>query len=323
LIGQGYRVLNVDCLTYAGDLGRLADVADHPNYEFQKISITNAAAFDGALNQFAPDAVLHLAAETHVDRSIDGPRQFVETNVGGTLNVLQSLLRYWEDLDEDRKQRFRLLHVSTDEVYGHLGPQGLFTEQSPYAPRSPYSASKAAADHLVRAWGTTYGLPILVVNCSNNYGPCQHPEKLIPLAISRALRGQPIPIYGRGENVRDWLYVEDHCEALQAVLERGQTGESYNVGGSCEVRNIDLVTELCERLDKLRPLPPATGKQSYKQFITYVEDRPGHDFRYAIDATKLRTNLGWAPRHTLQTGLEKTIRWYIERGERRETEAKQ
>lgn len=306
---RGYEVLNFDKLTYAGNPGSLADVAAHPCYRFVQGDIADAAAVQEALAEFNPGAVLHLAAESHVDRSIDAPGAFIATNVTGTYTLLDAARRFWDRLPEDAAKRFRFLHVSTDEVYGSLGDAGAFTEETRYDPHSPYSASKAASDHLARAWGDTYGLPVLVTNCSNNYGPFQFPEKLIPMVILRALRGEPIPVYGKGENIRDWLYVGDHADALLTVLEKGTPGETYNIGGNNERRNIDLVRLLCAILDEERPLP---GGCPHADAIRFVTDRPGHDFRYAIDAGKIRRELGWQPRQDHETGFRLTVKWYLE-----------
>jgi dTDP-glucose 4,6-dehydratase len=302
------EVLNLDKLTYAGNLESLAEVADDPRYTFCRADIRDDLEVSRVLRHFAPDAVIHLAAESHVDRSIDGPAAFVETNIQGTYQLLQSVRSYWQGLPADPRAAFRFHHVSTDEVYGSLGENGLFTETTPYSPRSPYSASKAASDHLVRAWHETYGLPILITNCSNNYGPCQFPEKLIPLMILKALQEEPLPVYGRGENVRDWLYVDDHARAILAVLERGVVGDTFNVGGNSERRNIDVVRTLCAELDRLRPR--ASGE--YASLITFVTDRPGHDFRYAIDAAKLQRELGWRPQETFESGIARTVAWYLD-----------
>lgn len=311
MVQQGHEVLNLDKLTYAGNLESLSDVVRQPNYQFARVDITQLDDVARTIQQFQPAGIMHLAAESHVDRSIDGPQQFIQTNVVGTGNLLQAALKYWRELDQDRQQRFRFLHVSTDEVYGSLGETGQFTETTPYDPHSPYSASKASSDHLARAWYDTYGLPVLVTNCSNNYGPYQFPEKLIPVVILKALRGEAIPVYGKGENIRDWLYVEDHCDALDIVLQRGQPGQTYNIGGNNELRNIDLVHTLCDLLDELSSKnlslqPPASS------LITYVKDRPGHDLRYAIDATKLKRELGWSPKQDHQSGFRKTVQWYLE-----------
>lgn len=309
LVRSGQTVLNIDKLTYAGNLQSLSVIANAKNHSFSKTDIVDGKAVRELVSDFKPQAILHLAAESHVDRSIDNPSQFIETNVLGTFNVLQAALEHWRHLPSDEAAHFRFLHVSTDEVYGSLGPTGHFTEETPYAPRSPYSATKASSDHLARAWHDTYGLPVIVTNCSNNYGPFQFPEKLIPVVILKCLRGEPIPVYGKGENIRDWLYVEDHCDALKTVLERGRPGETYNIGGNNELRNIDLVHTLCQLLDKHHP--SATGR-SYKEQITFVADRPGHDLRYAIDASKARQQLGWTPKQDHQSGLEKTVRWYLD-----------
>jgi dTDP-glucose 4,6-dehydratase len=309
LVLAGQRVLNVDALTYAGNPESVADLLDRPGYEFLHADITDEAAMRAAFARFRPDVVLHLAAESHVDRSIDGPLEFIRTNVVGTGVLLQAALGYWQGLEPAARAAFRFVHVSTDEVYGSLGATGYFTETTPYDPHSPYSASKAASDHLARAWGDTYGLPVLVTNCSNNYGPFQFPEKLIPVVILKALRGEPIPVYGKGENIRDWLHVEDHCRALQWVAATGVPGQTYNIGGGNEWRNIDLVRELCLHLDALKPR--ADG-QSYATQITFVTDRPGHDLRYAIDAGKLQRELGWEPQWTAGDGFRATVQWYLE-----------
>lgn len=335
-LSQGHEVLNVDSLTYAGNLASLADVESNPRYQFARVDITDAELVGQTFRDFAPDAVMHLAAESHVDRSIDGPGQFIQTNVIGTFNLLQSSLQHFRNLSPESADRFRFLHVSTDEVYGSLGESGLFTETSPYDPHSPYSASKASSDHLARAWADTYGLPVLVTNCSNNYGPFQFPEKLIPVVILKCLRGEPIPVYGQGVNVRDWLYVEDHCRALLAVVQNGRPGETYNIGGNNELRNIDLVQMLCRIMDELEPMSrlvsqpgkhvsqagrlasqPASGaggegQSGYSQLITFVSDRPGHDARYAIDASKISSELNWRPQQNNQSGFRKTVQWYLE-----------
>ncbi|MGC1276464.1 MAG: dTDP-glucose 4,6-dehydratase [Planctomycetaceae bacterium] len=303
-----HAVVNVDNLTYAGNLTTLAMVDDDPRYEFEQCDVCDGPAVDDVFEQHQPDAVMHLAAESHVDRSIDGPAAFVQTNVVGTYTLLEAARRYRAELPSRRKEAFRFHHVSTDEVFGSLGDSGYFTEQTPYDPSSPYSASKAASDHLVRAWHRTYGLPVLVTNCSNNYGPYQFPEKLIPLMIQHALDGKPLPVYGRGENVRDWLYVDDHARALLLVLERGRVGETYNIGGNSERRNIDVVTTLCRVLDEMVVDSPYAPHDS---LITYVADRPGHDHRYAIDAGKIQRQLGWNPRESFETGLRKTVEWYL------------
>ncbi len=304
-----HEVLVYDALTYAGVLSSLEPVAASPRYGFRKADICDPVAVQAALADFRPDVVAHLAAESHVDRSIDGPGAFVQTNLVGTFVMLQQALGYWRALDDDRKAGFRFHHISTDEVFGSLGAEGAFTETTPYDPRSPYSASKAGSDHLVRAWGHTYGLPVLVTNCSNNYGPYHFPEKLIPLIIIRALGGEPLPVYGDGLNVRDWLFVDDHARALQAVFERGRPGETYNVGGGAERTNIDVVRAICGVLDDLRPRSDGAG---YAEQITFVSDRPGHDRRYAIDSSKIRTELGWVPAATFEQGMAETVRWYLE-----------
>lgn len=304
-IAQGHRVVNLDALTYAACLDNVASVADHPDYAFVQADIRDRATLDNVLATHAPDAVMHLAAESHVDRSIDGPSAFIETNITGTYTLLEAARAYWTT--QGKPDHFRFHHVSTDEVFGSLGATGLFTEDSPYDPRSPYSASKAASDHLVRAWAETYRLPVVLSNCSNNYGPFHFPEKLVPVVILNALAGKPIPIYGAGENVRDWLYVEDHAEALLTVLAKGAQGRSYNIGGHNEVRNIDLVRMICALLDEMRP-----GAAPYANLIEFVTDRPGHDARYAIDASRIGDELGWVPSVTLEEGLRKTVAWYLE-----------
>ncbi len=385
MLTSGHQVLNVDKLTYAGNLQSLQDVERHAGYQFVQLDITDGPAVQQIIASYQPDAIMHLAAESHVDRSIDGPGQFIETNVLGTFNLLQSVLKYWRDLTGDRRDRFRFLHVSTDEVYGSLGTEGYFTESTRYDPHSPYSASKASSDHLVRAWGDTYGLPILVTNCSNNYGPYQFPEKLIPVVILKCLRGEPIPVYGKGENIRDWLYVEDHCRALELVLHRGRPGQTYNIGGNNELKNIDLVHTLCDLMDELleinsprpvkvtgcttgtmdelletdsrrpvkvtgcktgtmdelleinsrlpvkvtgcttgtmdellqlnspRPfLGRGVGGEGFRSLITFVTDRPGHDLRYAIDASKIQNELRWSPQQDHQSAFRKTVQWYLD-----------
>jgi dTDP-glucose 4,6-dehydratase len=304
-IARGYEVLNVDALTYAACLENLASVGRDPRYRFLQADIRDAAAMTSAFESFAPDAVMHLAAESHVDRSIDGPREFIETNVLGTYTMLEAARGYLAS--DSAPEDFRFHHVSTDEVYGSLGAEGQFTESTPYAPNSPYSASKAASDHLVRAWRETFGLPTVLTNCSNNYGPFQFPEKLVPVVILKALAGEEIPVYGQGENVRDWLYVEDHADALLTVLERGELGRTYNIGGENEVRNIDLVRTLCRILDERRP-----EGAPHADLIRFVTDRPGHDARYAIDPSRIRDELGWRPSVTVETGLERTVDWYLD-----------
>ncbi|MGI8560092.1 MAG: dTDP-glucose 4,6-dehydratase [Luteimonas sp.] len=307
-VSRGIRVVNLDALTYAGNLDTLASVDGDPNHAFVHGDIGDAPLVARLLDEHRPDAVVNFAAESHVDRSIDGPAAFVQTNVVGTLSLLERVRDYWRALEGEAKAGFRFLHVSTDEVYGSLGDSGKFTEQTPYAPNSPYSASKAASDHLVRAFHHTYGLPVLTTNCSNNYGPYQFPEKLIPLIIAKALAGEPLPIYGDGRNVRDWLYVGDHCVAIRAVLERGRVGETYNVGGDAERENITVVETLCRLLDERRPRDD--GKPRFSQ-VTYVADRPGHDRRYAIDAGKVQDELGWRPAHSFEQGMADTVDWYL------------
>ncbi|MBO9470133.1 dTDP-glucose 4,6-dehydratase [Endozoicomonas sp. G2_2] len=305
----GHEVVNIDTLTYAANPDALENAADDPRYVFEHVDICNGDAVRRVLATHQPDGIIHLAAESHVDRSIDGPDDFIQTNIVGTFNLLEAARAYYEELDGQRKARFRFHHVSTDEVYGSLGADGLFTEETPYAPNSPYSASKASSDHLVRAWQHTYNLPTVLSNCSNNYGPWQFPEKLIPLMILNALRGRALPVYGDGQNVRDWLYVEDHANALQQVFEHGRIGERYNIGGRNEVTNLDLVHTLCATLDELAPDPELGARE---QLITFVEDRKGHDRRYAIDATKMVGELNWQPQQTLETGLQRTVQWYLD-----------
>jgi dTDP-glucose 4,6-dehydratase len=307
----GVRVINVDKLTYAGNLDSLADALDHPNHVFERVDICDGPALRRVFDQYRPEAVMHLAAESHVDRSIDDAGDFIRTNIGGTHTLLKEALRYWKE-SLSAAASFRFLHVSTDEVYGSLGDAGKFTETTPYAPNSPYSASKAASDHLVRAWHHTYGLPTVVTNCSNNYGPYQFPEKLVPLMIQNALQGKKLPVYGRGENVRDWLFVGDHVAAIRAACERGRPGETYNVGGDSERRNIDVVHAICDIVDELAPDRKIGSRRS---LISYVTDRPGHDFRYAIDASKIARELGWAPQESFDSGLRKTVEWYLENQE--------
>lgn len=303
-----HEVLNFDKLTYAGSLTTVEAVADNPRYRFVQGDICDADAVSRAISDFSPDIITHLAAESHVDRSIDGPGAFIQTNVVGTFVMLNEARRYWQDLDVSRRAAFRFHHISTDEVYGSLGETGLFTEDTPYDPRSPYSASKAGSDHLVSAWGHTYGLPVLITNCSNNYGPFHFPEKLIPLIIAKALAGEPLPVYGKGDQVRDWLFVEDHARALRMVFEHGTPGRSYNIGGHNEKQNIEVVRTVCGILDRLRP---RTDGGRYADQITYVTDRPGHDKRYAIDASRISTELGWTPAETFESAIEKTIHWYL------------
>ena len=304
-IARGHRVINVDALTYAACLDNVASVADHPNYCFEHCDIRDRAGLDRVFATHRPDIVMHLAAESHVDRSIDGPANFIETNIVGTFHMLEAARTYW--IGAGKPDTFRFHHISTDEVFGSLGPSGQFTETTPYDPRSPYSASKAGSDHLVRAWHETYGLPVLLTNCSNNYGPYHFPEKLIPVIILNALAGKPIPVYGAGENIRDWLYVEDHADALLTVVTAGQIGRSYNIGGENEARNIDIVHKICAILDAKRPTD-----HPYADLITFVTDRPGHDMRYAIDPKRIRDELGWRPSVTLDQGLEKTVQWYLD-----------
>lgn len=307
-------VINLDKLTYAGNLESLLEVSDNERYVFEQVDICNRAELDRVFKQHQPDAVMHLAAESHVDRSIDGPAEFIQTNIVGTYNLLEAARAYWNELDTERKQAFRYHHVSTDEVYGDLphpsntpnAKDKLFTESTSYEPSSPYSASKASSDHLVRAWHRTYGLPVVITNCSNNYGPYQFPEKLIPLVLLNALEGKQLPIYGPGDQIRDWLYVEDHARALYLVLEKGKNGETYNIGGHNELQNIEVVKTICKILDELKP-----KETKYSELIIHVEDRPGHDRRYAIDAAKIKDELGWVPKETFETGLKKTIEWYL------------
>ena len=304
-IGRGHEVVNLDALTYAACLDNVASVADGPGYTFVQGDIRDGAVLETVFAEHAPDAVMHLAAESHVDRSIDGPGAFIDTNVVGTYTLLQAARRFWEA--QGKPQAFRFHHISTDEVFGSLGATGQFTEETPYDPRSPYSASKAASDHLVRAWWHTYGLPVVLSNCSNNYGPYHFPEKLIPVVILNALAGKPIPVYGAGENVRDWLYVEDHADALLTVVTKGQVGRSYNIGGENEARNIDLVRMICTLMDEMVP-----EGAPHARLITFVTDRPGHDLRYAIDPKRMRGELGWRPSVTLEEGLRRTVRWYLD-----------
>ena len=305
-IARGASVVNVDAVTYAACLNNVANVADHPNYAFEQVDIRDREALVDVFSTHTPDAVMHLAAESHVDRSIDAPADFIETNITGTFNMLEAARSYWQA--QGRPVTFRFHHVSTDEVFGSLGRTGMFNEATPYDPRSPYSASKASSDHLVRAWYETFGLPIVLTNCSNNYGPFQFPEKLIPLVILNALMGKPLPIYGDGENIRDWLHVEDHADALLLVLEQGAVGRSYNIGGENERTNLELVKTLCAILDRLSP----RDRGSYTELITFVTDRPGHDTRYAIDPARIRDELGWRPSVTVEGGLEKTVHWYLD-----------
>lgn len=302
-------VLCLDKLTYAGNLDSLKPVSNNPRYHFAQVDICDGSALEQVFAEFQPDAIMHLAAESHVDRSIDGPAEFINTNIVGTYSLLETVRSYWQSLDSEQKTAFRFHHVSTDEVYGSLGKTGLFLESTPYQPNSPYSASKAASDHLVRAWHHTYKLPVVTTNCSNNYGPYQFPEKLIPLIILNALEGKPLPVYGQGENVRDWLYVDDHARALCLVLEEGELGETYNIGGHNEKTNLEVVQTLCRILDEHLP---SSKHKPHDQLITFVTDRPGHDLRYAIDASKLEKTLGWKPQETFETGLRKTVEWYLD-----------
>ena len=308
LIGEtDHRVVNVDCLTYAGNLESIGQARDHVRHSFHKVDICDGNGIREVLERTQPDAVFHLAAESHVDRSIDGPATFIQTNVVGTFTLLQESLRHWRRQPPDRRAGFRFVHISSDEVYGALGDDGVFTEETPYDPSSPYAASKASSDHLARAWERTYGLPVIVTNCSNNYGPYQFPEKLVPLMIQKGIRGEALPVYGRGENVRDWLFVDDHARALRVVQEKGRPGETYNISAGNERRNIDVVRGICALLDELRPDP--AGR--HERLLSFVADRPGHDFRYAMDASKLRRELGWRPQVDFATGLRRTVEWYL------------
>jgi dTDP-glucose 4,6-dehydratase len=307
VLEKGFEVLNIDALTYAGNRASLHSVEGKPNHRFLKANICDRSAMEQAFRDFRPDRMMHLAAESHVDRSITGAADFIETNVIGTFTLLEAARGYWSTLETEQKDSFRFLHVSTDEVYGSLGDDGLFVEETPYDPSSPYSASKASSDHLAKAWQRTYGLPVVVSNCSNNYGPYHFPEKLIPLTILNALAGERLPVYGKGENVRDWLYVEDHARALDLIAERGRVGETYNVGGRNERRNIDVVRRICEVLDRFAP-----ANRPREEQIEFVTDRPGHDARYAIDASKLENELGWRAQENFDTGIEKTVSWYLD-----------
>ena len=311
------KVVNVDKLTYAGNLSSLEDAINHPNYTFSQVDICDLISIQSLFDKHQPDYVMHLAAESHVDRSIDGPAEFIQTNIVGTYTLLDVAKNYWQALEEDKKSAFRFHHISTDEVYGDLGDSGLlFTENTSYDPSSPYSASKASSDHLVRAWNKTYGFPVIITNCSNNYGPYHFPEKLIPLIILNALDGKPLPIYGDGSQIRDWLYVEDHARALYKVVTEGRIGETYNIGGHNEKKNIDVVKTICAILDELAPCQtqqkPGSKINNYAELITYVNDRPGHDLRYAIDASKISEELNWRPKETFESGIEKTVKWYLE-----------
>lgn len=304
---KGWRVTNIDKLTYAANLASLQPIADKPGYRFVKADICDRGAMDRVIQEAQPDAILHLAAESHVDRSITGSAEFITTNIVGTHALLEAARAYWSALPQPRRDAFRFLHVSTDEVYGSLGPDGFFLETTPYDPRSPYSASKASSDHLVSAWHHTYGLPTVITNCSNNYGPCHFPEKLIPLILLNALEMKPLPVYGDGRQERDWLYVDDHARAITLAVERGRIGETYNIGGRAPMQNLTVVERICDILDRLRP-----GDRARRSLITFVKDRPGHDRRYAIDPTKIETELGWRPLETFDTGIDKTIRWYLD-----------
>lgn len=301
-------ILNYDKLTYAGNLETLESVQNNKHYRFVHGDICDSEKVRETLASFQPDGIIHFAAESHVDRSIDGPMEFIQTNIVGTSVLLNESLVYYKNLSDERENIFRFVHISTDEVFGALGEEGKFTENTPYDPSSPYSASKASSDHLVRVWHRTFGLPTLITNCSNNYGPCQFPEKLIPLMIINAISDRPLPVYGKGENVRDWLYVEDHCEAIYSVLRNGQIGETYNIGGNCEMQNIEIVKTICRILDKSQP---REDQKSYMDQITFVTDRPGHDFRYAMDITKINRELGWKPKENFESGIRKTIEWYL------------
>ncbi|HHJ35501.1 MAG TPA: dTDP-glucose 4,6-dehydratase [Gammaproteobacteria bacterium] len=305
----GHEVVNLDALTYAGNLESLTDIEQNARYIFEHVNICDIKALERVFEQHQPDAIMHLAAESHVDRSIDGPAEFIQTNIVGTYNLLDVAKKYWDGLSGEKKALFRFHHVSTDEVYGDLGKTGYFTEETAYEPSSPYSASKASSDHLVRAWHRTYGFPVVITNCSNNYGGYQFPEKLIPLVILNALEGRPLPVYGKGDQIRDWLHVDDHARALRLVLETGKNGETYNIGGHNEKTNLEVVKTICNLLDKLVPDSPHIPHDS---LISYVTDRPGHDLRYAIDADKIAAELGWIPEETFESGLEKTIHWYLE-----------
>jgi len=304
---KGWRVTNIDKLTYAANLASLQPIADKPGYRFVKADICDRGAMDRVIQEAQPDAILHLAAESHVDRSITGSAEFITTNIVGTHTLLEAARAYWSALPQPRRDAFRFLHVSTDEVYGSLGPDGFFLETTPYDPRSPYSASKASSDHLVSAWHHTYGLPTVITNCSNNYGPCHFPEKLIPLILLNALEMKPLPVYGDGRQERDWLYVDDHARAITLAVERGRVGETYNVGGRAPMQNLSVVERICDILDRLRP-----ADRARRSLITFVKDRPGHDRRYALDASRLRRELGWEPRHDLDAGLRTTVRWYLD-----------
>ena len=309
VLQEGNKILNFDKLTYAGNLDTLKDVESHPDYQFIQGDICQRSDVEKALSQFHPDVIVNFAAESHVDRSIDGPFEFIQTNIVGTAVLLDEVNNYYKSMPAENKEKFRFLHVSTDEVYGSLGDNDYFTEETAYDPSSPYSASKASSDHLVRAWNRTFDLPVLITNCSNNYGPYQFPEKLIPLMILNCMSDKPLPVYGKGDNVRDWLYVEDHCDAIYSVLTNGGIGSTYNIGGNNEIKNIDIVKIICRKMDELSP---RINGAKYEELITYVTDRPGHDFRYAIDASKIENELGWLPKESFETGIEKTILWYLD-----------
>ena len=305
---ENHQILNYDLITYAGSNNNLDSIKNHKNYTFQKGDIRDYELFDQAISEFAPDSIINFAAESHVDRSIDGPKVFIETNILGTYELLNSSLKYFKSLTDNKKGIFKFVHISTDEVYGSLGKEGKFSESTPYSPSSPYSASKASSDHLVKAWYHTYNLPVVITNCSNNYGPYQFPEKLIPLIISNCLSNKELPIYGDGLNIRDWIYVDDHCRGVFEVLYKGKIGETYNIGGNQELTNIALVNKICDILDEIKP---SKTNDSYRDLITFVNDRPGHDFRYAIDSTKIKNELNFIPKETIDKGLRKTIKWYL------------
>jgi len=309
VLNENNEILNFDKLTYAGNLDTLTDVTDHLKYQFVQGDICDSRMVKDSINKFHPDVIVHFAAESHVDRSIDDPFEFIQTNIIGTAVLLDEASHYYKTLSNEKKDGFKFLHISTDEVYGSLDDKGYFTEKTPYDPSSPYSASKASSDHLARAWHRTYGLPVLITNCSNNYGPYQFPEKLIPLMILNCLSEKNLPVYGKGENVRDWLYVEDHCDAIYTVLSKGELGETYNIGGNNEIKNIEIVKTICHKMDEL---VPRTGNGKYEDLIAYVADRPGHDFRYAIDTSNILDELGWLPKVSFTSGIDKTIRWYLE-----------
>ena len=310
-----HSILNIDKLTYASNLDALKSIESNSHYSFRQLDICDENAMESAYNEFQPDAVMHLAAESHVDQSISHPKKFIESNILGTYIMLETSRKYWDNLSGSKKDKFRFQHISTDEVFGDLeGTNDFFTESTPYAPSSPYSASKASADHLVRAWHRTYGLPVMITNCSNNYGPYQYPEKLIPLVIKNALAGKELPVYGDGLQVRDWLFLDDHAEALLIVAQDGAIGETYNIGGNNERTNIEVVRIICKTLNKISSLPLASGINNFEELITFVKDRPGHDVRYAIDCTKIKEHLGWEPKETFESGMEKTIQWFVDNG---------